>query len=60
MFIKRTALTVALGTGLMFAPLSGCEDLPGDPETQGAVVGGVAGARAGPSSAGPSGPAAGT
>jgi hypothetical protein len=28
-------------------PLTGCEDLPGDPETQGAVAGGVGGAVAG-------------
>jgi hypothetical protein len=34
------------------APLTGCEDLPGDPETQGAVIGGVGGAVAGAAVAG--------
>lgn len=33
--------------GLVFGPLSGCESLPGDKKTQGAVIGGLGGAAAG-------------
>jgi hypothetical protein len=44
-FQKVTALILTGSLGL--APLAGCESLPGDEKTQGAVIGGVGGAVAG-------------
>jgi hypothetical protein len=44
-FKKVTALMLTGSLGL--APLAGCESLPGDEKTQGAVIGGVGGAVAG-------------
>ncbi len=45
--LKRTAVTSLLIGSFALAPLTGCEDLPGDEKTQGAVIGGVGGALAG-------------
>jgi hypothetical protein len=44
--IKKT-LPLLLAGSLALAPLTGCESLPGDRETQGAVIGGLGGALAG-------------
>ena len=44
---KRVAITTALIGSLTLAPLVGCENLPGNKKTQGAVIGGVGGAAAG-------------
>src|SRR3982751_336307 len=40
-------MTTVLGGSMMLTPLVGCEQLPGDKQTQGAVIGGVGGAVAG-------------
>ena len=47
MWRKATSFVLvgSMGVGLM--PLTGCENLPGSPGTQGAVIGGVGGAVAG-------------
>jgi hypothetical protein len=45
---RTTALLLAGSVGLSsLGPLTGCESLPGDEKTQGAVIGGVGGAAAG-------------
>jgi len=44
---KRRLLGLTLIGSLALAPLSGCESLPGDKKTQGAVIGGAGGAAAG-------------
>ena len=45
----RKCTTCALSVSIAFAalPLSGCENLPGTPKEQGAVIGGASGAAAG-------------
>jgi hypothetical protein len=45
--LKHKALITLLISSLALAPLAGCENLPGDKKTQGAVIGGVGGAVAG-------------
>ena len=45
--LKRRLLTAALVGSLGMVPLTGCENLPGDEKTQGAVLGGLGGAAAG-------------
>ena len=52
--IRRVAAAVCVADVLLLSPaiFIGCEDLPGDPETQGAVIGGVGGAVAGGAIAG--------
>ena len=45
--LKKTFVSTALIGSLVLAPLSGCESLPGNDESQGAVIGGVSGAAAG-------------
>jgi surface antigen len=45
--LKRTMMSTVLMGSLALFPLTGCEDLPGDEGTQGAVIGGVGGAVAG-------------
>ena len=45
--LKRTVVSTLLIGSMALAPLTGCEDLPGDEKTQGAVIGGVGGAVAG-------------
>ena len=45
--LKRTLVSTVLMGSLALAPLTGCEDLPGDEKSQGAVIGGVGGAVAG-------------
>jgi hypothetical protein len=49
MFHPRSAVNWTLIASLSLSPvcLSGCENLPGDEKTQGAVIGGVGGAAAG-------------
>jgi len=46
MFTKTLVSTAMMGS-LVLAPLSGCSQLPGNDEQQGAVIGGVGGALAG-------------
>ncbi|MFP4144685.1 MAG: YMGG-like glycine zipper-containing protein [Phycisphaeraceae bacterium] len=43
----QTLLAVIVAAGLALTPLAGCEELPGEPRTQSAVIGGVGGAAAG-------------
>jgi hypothetical protein len=45
--LKRTVVSTLLIGSMALAPLTGCEDLPGDEKTQGAVIGGLGGAVAG-------------
>ena len=45
--LKKTFVSTALIGSLVLAPLTGCESLPGNDESQGAVIGGVSGAAAG-------------
>ena len=45
--LKRTMFSTVLMGSLALAPLTGCEDLPGDEKSQGAVIGGLGGAVAG-------------
>ena len=45
--LKRTLVSTVLMGSFALAPLTGCEDLPGDEKTQGAVIGGLGGAVAG-------------
>lgn len=45
--LKRTVVSTLLIGSMALAPLTGCEDLPGDEKTQGAVIGGIGGAVAG-------------
>ena len=45
--LKRTVVSTLLIGSMALAPLTGCEDLPGDDKTQGAVIGGIGGAVAG-------------
>jgi hypothetical protein len=45
--LKRTMISSVLMGSLALAPLTGCEDLPGDEKSQGAVIGGIGGAVAG-------------
>lgn len=45
--LKHKAISGLLIGSLALGPLAGCENLPGDKETQGAVIGGVGGAIAG-------------
>ena len=45
--LKKTFVSTALIGSLILAPLTGCESLPGNDESQGAVIGGVSGAAAG-------------
>src|SRR5687768_8831920 len=45
--IKRKLMCGMLISSLSLAPLVGCESLPGDKKTQGAVIGGAGGALAG-------------
>ena len=45
--LKRKLISTALMGSLMWSPLAGCESLPGNDESQGAVIGGLAGAAAG-------------
>ena len=45
--IKRKLMCGMLISSLSLAPLMGCEQLPGDKKTQGAVIGGAGGALAG-------------
>ena len=47
MWKKATSLVLVSAMSASLAPLTGCENLPGDPESQGAVIGGVGGAVAG-------------
>ena len=44
---NRTLITSTLIGALALSPLVGCESLPGDEKSQGAVIGGLAGAGAG-------------
>jgi hypothetical protein len=44
---RRTLIGTAVIGALVLSPLAGCESLPGDKKTQGAVIGGVGGAAAG-------------
>lgn len=45
--MKNKGVAIVLMGSLALAPLAGCENLPGDKETQGAVIGGIGGAVAG-------------
>jgi hypothetical protein len=45
--LKRKPVILFLTSSLALAPLAGCDSLPGDKKTQGAVIGGVGGAVAG-------------
>jgi uncharacterized protein YcfJ len=45
--LKRTVVSTLLIGSMALTPLTGCEDLPGDDKTQGAVIGGIGGAVAG-------------
>lgn len=45
--MRRPMMSSLLISALVLAPLTGCESLPGDKKTQGAVIGGAAGAAAG-------------
>jgi hypothetical protein len=45
--MKNKAITTLLIGSLSLSPLVGCDSLPGDKETQGAVIGGVGGALGG-------------
>ena len=48
--LQQRRISFVLATAMAFSPLAGltgCENLPGDKKTQGAVVGGVGGAVAG-------------
>ena len=45
--IQRKLMCGMLISALSLAPLTGCENLPGDKKTQGAVIGGASGAAAG-------------
>lgn len=45
--MRNRLIVFSLGSALAVAPLVGCEQLPGDEKTQGAVIGGVGGAAAG-------------
>ncbi len=45
--LNQKTLISLLITSLALAPLAGCDSLPGDKKTQGAVIGGVGGAVAG-------------
>jgi len=47
MWHKATSFVLVGAMGVSLAPLTGCENLPGNPESQGAVIGGVSGAAAG-------------
>ena len=46
MLTHKTVITLLIAS-LMLSPLAGCDSLPGDKKTQGAVIGGVGGAVAG-------------
>ena len=50
--MKRLTPILFVGAGLLLSPLAGCENLPGTRETQGAAIGGVAGAATGAAVAG--------
>lgn len=45
--LKRKPVIILLSSTFALAPLAGCDSLPGDKKTQGAVIGGVGGAVAG-------------
>jgi len=45
--LKNKTMVTMLIASLALAPLAGCDSLPGDKKTQGAVIGGVGGAVAG-------------
>jgi hypothetical protein len=45
--LKHKMVSTLLASSLALAPLAGCDSLPGDKKTQGAVIGGVGGAVAG-------------
>ncbi len=45
--VSRTPIAVVISAALFALPMTGCENLPGDEQTQGAVAGGVGGAAAG-------------
>lgn len=45
--MRPRMMSSLLISALVLAPLTGCESLPGDKKTQGAVIGGAAGAAAG-------------
>lgn len=47
MTTRTSAIRLMLAGALAVGPLAGCESLPGDEKTQGAVIGGVGGAVAG-------------
>src|SRR2546423_14613281 len=48
MLYKRTTSMLLIGSmGLGLVPLGGCENMPGTPKEQGAVIGGASGAAAG-------------
>src|SRR5436190_10622246 len=44
---KHTWVAAALAGALALGPVVGCENLPGKPKEQGAVIGGIGGAAAG-------------
>lgn len=45
--LKHATIPLLINSALALAPMTGCESLPGDEKTQGAVIGGLAGAGAG-------------
>lgn len=45
--MKHKAISTVLISSIAFAPMMGCDELPGGPKEQGAVIGGVGGAAAG-------------
>src|SRR5689334_2976343 len=47
MLVKRKFLPMMLISSVLLAPLAGCDSLPGNKPTQGAVIGGAGGALAG-------------